>query len=139
MKESSTVVSVFIVPCFIDLNFSSRIGNSYIWVGDDPTPWSTSLTLATADPIYAGGFINLDRPVKGRYVVLRREGAAADNFFTLCEIKVYGLTNLLEYGASILKTPDPTDSAKSADNLINNLRTRSARHEIAPIIDSAGN
>ena len=45
-----------------------RIGTSHIWIGDD----LSNLTQATTEPIYTGGFIDLDQPVKGRYVVLRR-------------------------------------------------------------------
>ena len=69
-----TIASIFIINFYYNDVDSKRLGSSYLWVGDDPTPWSTSLTLATADPINEGGFVNLDRPIKGRYVVLRRDG-----------------------------------------------------------------
>ena len=108
---------------------------------DDQTSWSTSLTLATAEPINEGGFINLDRPLQGRYVVLRRDGQGIDgqNLYQVNEIKVYAVTNLLNYGATILSAPEPTIASKSAKNLIENLRTRSVRNNWNPIIDSLGN
>ena len=83
----------------------------------------------------------MDRPVKGRYFVLRREGHGIGNelTYTINEIKVYAVTNLLNYGAMILAAPEPTASSKSAQNLISNLRTRSVRNDFRPIIDSAGN
>ena len=49
-----------------------RAGISHIFIGDDPAQYSPNLTQATTEPIYSGGFIDLDQPVKGRYVVLRR-------------------------------------------------------------------
>ena len=107
MGVPATIASVFIINYKNSDTSNQRIGSSYVWIGDDPTPWSTSLTLATSEPINEGGFINLDRPVKGRYVVLRRDGPApdTDNAYTINEIRVYGITNLLGYGAAILKAP----------------------------------
>ena len=89
-------------------------------MGNDGTYKSQSLTLATADPINDGGFIDLDKPVKGRYVVLRRIGAPnwTTDEFAISEIKVYGVTNLLQYGATILKAPEPNEHANIATNLI---------------------
>ena len=49
------------------------------------------------------------------------------------------MTNLLNYGATILSAPEPTTSSKSAQNLVTNLRTRSSRNIFKPIIDSLGN
>ena len=134
MGASYTVASAFIINNYhgTDLNLHKRMGNSYIYVGDDATTFSTSLTLATTEPINEGGFINFDKPVKGRYVVLRRIGPPAiGNWdYSVSEIRIYAVTNLLHYGASILKAPDPLSPAKSADNLITNLRTRSARNDV---------
>ena len=79
-------------------------------MGDDGTYQSSSLALATVDSINEGGFIDLDRPVKGRYVVLRRVGAPillGPIDFAISEIKLYAVTNLLQYGATILKAPKP--------------------------------
>ena len=106
-----TVASVFIIGYYRHDAGSKRLAGSKVWIGDDPTPWSTSLTLATSDPINEGGFINFDRPVKGRYLVLRRDGPNLHDggqFYTVLEIKVYAVTNLLEYGAAILSAPEPT-------------------------------
>ena len=100
------------------------------------------MTLATAEPINEGGFINLDKPTKGRYVVLRRDGPSSidDSIttYTVNEIKVYSVTNLLNYGATVLSAPEPTSPAKSAQNLVENLDTRSSRNDYNPIIDSDG-
>ena len=105
-----TVASIFIINRYSSDSLSKRLGSSRVWIGDDVTAFSTSLTLATADPINEGGFINLDRPVKGRYVVLRRDGLniVGSEAYTVSEIKVYSITNLLDYGATILSAPEPT-------------------------------
>ena len=80
-----TVASIFIINDYRSAGESERLAGSKIWIGDDATPWSTSLTLATADPINEGGFINLDRPTKGRYVVLRRDGSSilGESYYTV--------------------------------------------------------
>ena len=113
----------------MDSYWSNFFGSSRIWVGDDPTPFSETLTLATKTPFTEGGFINLDQPVKGRYIVLRRDGAGlSGHAYTICQIKVYAVTNLLQYdGATILKAPESTYHWLSAENLITNLGVRSVR------------
>ena len=92
-----TVASIFIINYYINTSDSTRLARSYVWVGNDGEPWSESLTLATSEAIYDGGFINFDRPLRGRYVVLRRDepSLSGNNFYTVNEIKVYGITNLL--------------------------------------------
>ena len=110
-------------------------------MGDDPTPWSETLTLATKTPFTEGGFINLDQPVKGRYIVLRRDGAGySGHAYTISQIKVYAVTNLLQYGATILKAPESTYWWLSAENLITNLgvRTVRANWEYRPLSDAYG-
>ena len=95
------------------------------------------MTLATTEPISEGGFINLDKPATGRYIVLRRDGPSSDGDLwdlRVCEIKVYSVTNLLEYGATILKAPESSLAHLGAENLINNLRERSSRSNFSPII-----
>lgn len=81
------------------------IGNTYIYVGDDPTAFSSNLQLGIKVPINEGGFIKLDKVLTGRYVVLRRIGGSLPgttrNRYAFNEIKVYGSTNLIEYGATI--------------------------------------
>ena len=56
-------------------------------------------------------------------------------------IKVYEVTNLLYYGATILDAPGPINNqdAFSADNLIENLAVRSPKNAYTPIIDDQGN
>ena len=49
---------------------------------------------------------------------------------------MYSVTNLLGYDATILKAPQPSETDKSAENLVNNLRTRSNRNDFNPIINS---
>ena len=72
-------------------------------------------------------------------MVLRRVGGSnSDNQYTISEIKVYEVTNLLHYGAQILAAPDESVASLSADNLIENLRTRSARYDMAPVTDNVG-
>ena len=104
-----TVASIFVLNYYYDDYWSKTLGSSQIWIGDDATPWSSSLTLATTETINEGGFINLDRPVKGRYVVLRRDGPSIGpyNNYVINEIRVYTVTNLLNYGATILSSPEP--------------------------------
>ena len=99
--------------------------------------------MATKEPFNEGGFINLDFPVKGRYIVIRRIGPALPgtniNKYTINEIKAYEVTNLLNYGAKIFKAPDATATSKTAENLINNLSVRSPGNTIKPIVDDQGN
>ena len=74
-----------------------------MYVGNDSNTWSTNFILATKQPFHEGGFINFDTPVEGRYFVLRRIGPGNhDNYFVICEIKVYGVTNLLQYGSKLI-------------------------------------
>ena len=110
LGQSITIASIFVISRYYNNERSKRFGSSQVWIGDDATPWSTSLTLATAEPINEGGFINLDTPVKGRYVVLRRDGynINGSRYYIVNEIKVYSVTNLLNYGATILSAPEPT-------------------------------
>ena len=92
-----TVASIFVINYYINENYTKRLERSRVWIGDDATPFSTSLTCATTEPIIEGGFIKLDRIVKGRYVVLRRDGYSLGGIdYTVNEIRVYSVTNLLE-------------------------------------------
>ena len=71
-----TVASVWISNYYSHPDLSRRIGNTYVFVGDDITPFSESLILGTSNAINEGGFINLDEPIFGRYVAFRRIGRA---------------------------------------------------------------
>ena len=47
--------------------------------------------------------------------MIRRDGPpsspdATYSLYALSEVKVYGMTNLLEYQASIIEAPEPVDS-----------------------------
>ena len=73
-------------------------------MGDDSAAFSDNLSLGTSVAINEGGFINLDTPLTGRYVVIRRIGPAlpdpyATNKYTINEIRIYAMINLLNYGA----------------------------------------
>ena len=71
-------------------------------MGHDSAVFSDNLSLGTSVAINEGGFINLDTPLTGRYVVIRRIGPAlpgGSNNYTINEIKLYEGTNLLNYGA----------------------------------------
>ena len=137
MGATHTIISLYIGNSY-NSNYDKRFGSSYIWVGNDATPWSTALIQATSRPFHDSGFINLDFPVQGRYVVIRREGNASgvDNKYSINQVRVYGITNLLYYGAQILKAPEPVHANLVADNLITNLRTRSLFANRNPLIDS---
>ena len=52
---------------------------------------------------------------------------------------MYGLPNLLRYGAKIFEAPDPISASKGAENLVTNLDVRSSRNDENPIIDEFGN
>lgn len=112
-----------------------------MYVGDDGTPWSNSLTLGTVSFFQEGGFINLDSPLTGRYLVIRRlgPGIGGSNDYSLAQIKAYSVTNLLYQSATILEAPTPNVVTKSAQNLVENLRTRTQRNIFNPLIDMAGN
>ena len=108
LGSSRIVSSVFIINYYLYDETAMRLTGSSIWVGDDSTPWSSSLTRATSEPINEGGFINLYPPIKGRYVVLRRYGPGLNlnnKGYSVSELKVFSVTNLLGYGATILKAP----------------------------------
>ena len=112
LGAQKTIASVFIANATSQSDRPQRIGNTYVYVGDDATVFSDELQLGTSQAINNGGFINLDTPLTGRYVVFRRDGAslpgAVSNSYVLWEIKVYGSTNLLNYGAQILSQPEAT-------------------------------
>ena len=98
LGASYQVASVFIGILQTNLDRSGRLGSSYIFVGEDNTPFSDNLTLATKEPFHSGGFIDLDFVVKGRYVVIRRIGPGfhGENAYTFSSIKIYAITNLLQ-------------------------------------------
>ena len=117
LGASYTIASVFIGAFWINEDTARSIGLSYILIGDDNSLFSNNLTLATTDPFHSGGFIDLDFPVKGRYVVIRRLGTGFESFFSydwfygICTIKVYAVTNLIQYGAGIHIASDASEAA----------------------------
>ena len=111
MGEEKTVVSVLLLLYYSYDEGSKRLGNSYMYIGNDGTPWSTSLTLVKQQPIHEGGIIIFDQPLTGRYFALRRIGPGlpgGTNHYTISEIKLYGTPNLLNEDAKVLESPDPT-------------------------------
>ena len=59
--------------------------------------------------------------------MLKRTGPGMrDNKFSINEIRVFSVPNLLE-GASVIKAPDPKNSDFGANNLVENQETRSMR------------
>ena len=68
---SMQIVTIF----FINLSDSSLsnkfFGTSAIWVGDNATAYSTSLSKCSAD-FFDTSFQKMTQPCTGRYVVLRR-------------------------------------------------------------------
>ena len=58
--------------------------------------------------------------------------------YKINEIRLYGIPNLLEYGAKIFEAPTSISVSKSAENLVTNFRTRSSRNILNPIIDETG-
>lgn len=120
------------------------MGDSRVFVGDDPSPFSTSLVRGTIKPFSDGGFIDLDTPLTGRYVVIRRQGPSLYNpsttdsdvnQYSIREVRIYSSTNLLQYGASLVSQPVAQSSAYSAQNLIENLRARNTERGEYPILD----
>lgn len=109
LGETRYIASAFIINFYNYWSSSLRIGNCYIYVGDDGTPFSNNLKLGTTQPINEGGFIELDTVLSGRYFVLRRVGPGLpnrdSNLFVMSEIKVYASVNLLQYSASIFTSP----------------------------------
>ena len=68
------------------------MGTSYICVGDNPSgPLAKGNTCSS--PFYDGGFIAVN--LTGSYVYLYRAGGAVDNFYNICEVDIFGTTNLV--------------------------------------------
>ena len=69
-----------------------RFGTSYFCVGDNPGgPKATGNSCTT--PFYDGGFITVR--LTGRYVFLLREGQGNNAMYSINEVRLYGLPNLV--------------------------------------------
>ena len=76
MVEYYTIYSVFVLNRVAINGSSKRMGDSSIWIGDDSTPFSTSLIQAKSG-MYDTGFYELDTLTTGRYLVIRRNGPSS--------------------------------------------------------------
>ena len=91
------------------------MGFSAFYVSDDAA--ATAVYTKCSDDFHEGGFKKLTN-CQGRYLKLMRTGGGmAYNFFTIYEIRVYSVSNLLE-GAVVIEAPVPKDPYFSANNLI---------------------
>ena len=116
---------------------SERMGNTAIYTTDDLSANSISQYTKCSSDFLDGGFKLLSH-CKGRYIILRRTGPgmSSDNF-TLNEIRVFSVPNLLE-GSAVIEAPVPKDPAFSPNNLIENLELRSTTQDFNAITDWDG-
>ena len=101
------------------------MGSSAFYITDDPLASVSDCTKCSTD-FYDGGFKSLSN-CKGRYLILERTGRGASSInFTINEIRVFSVPNLLE-GATVIEAPSPKDPAFAAKNLAENQENRSCR------------
>ena len=69
---------------------NTRMGKSNIWVGEDVTPYSTSLKKCSAD-MFDTGFYPMSQPCSGSRVVIRRDGQSlnGDTWFNIMGLRLY--------------------------------------------------
>ena len=141
LPESIQITSVFV------LARASHTAISHVWIGDDATHFSTSLTKCSQD-IPDSGFFLMQPQTKGKYVVLRRTGyntfyykhiALHNHKINFFELRVYQTPNILqkleETSQVTISAPAPTQSKYAADNLIKNLASREQQRYNQPAID----
>ena len=93
------------------------MGSSAFYTTDDLV---SAVYTKCSEDFHDGGFIILTN-CQGRYLKLMRTGPGMNNkWFSINEIRVYSVGNLLE-GATVIKAPTPKDSMFSANNIIENL------------------
>ena len=71
-----------------------RIGESYIYVGDNSDLLSNQLTTCT-DRMWDGGFFALKKPCKGFRISIRRLSTKSDHYYASGELRLYQVPNLL--------------------------------------------
>ena len=110
-------------------NGSDRIGLSHIRLGNDSAVFSTLNSIVVPD-IVDGGFFEVNDPISGRYINVRRDQLsvnvpAPDNGgYNLRQIKVYQTPNLIKTYEDTIQITSDTSKAVSeyeAVNLIQNL------------------
>jgi hypothetical protein len=103
------------------------MGKSFVCIGSNSTHPTAEGNYCTTAFFSSGFKTTVDLP-PGRYVYVFREGNAADNFYILSEVRMYGMPNLLRSDAASVSTLtynsiyDPLN--QDALNLFKNLETR---------------
>ena len=116
---------------------SERIGTTEIRLGNDSAAYNIVNSVIWA-ALYDGGFFPIGTNYNGQYLTIRRvHKPLSDNWYTLNEVRVYQVPNLLQELSTVAITPDTsasTASDTSATNLITNLGNR-ASNDSFPIKD----
>ena len=113
------------------------MGRYAFYITDDVDASEVSDYTKCSEDLLDGGFKNLTNCV-GRYLIVGRDGSGmTDNQFMVNEIRAYSVINLLE-GASVIESPEPSDSTLNVNNLLENQSARSGRQDINAIIDWNG-
>ena len=86
-------------------------------------------------PFHDGGLKTLFPACKGKYLIIRRQGPGImhNNWFVINEVRIFTVPNLLAT-ATVVQAPEPKDPLFKAENLVNNLSTRSGRQDLNAII-----
>ena len=137
LPESIQITSVFVAVRGL------QTAISHVWIGDDATHFSTSLTKCSQDMPDTGFFL-MQPQTKGKYVVLRRtgyniHGSGGNHKLNFYELRVYQTPNILQKleatSQVTISAPAPTESKYAADNLIKNLASREQTRYAQPAID----
>ena len=94
LSSAKTILNVFVLTEAGSANHKFRVGTSYIWIGENSTPFSVSPKLtARSTPIFDSGFYKLTAPTNGVDIVFRRQGGSSvyinDEAFILYELRAY--------------------------------------------------
>ena len=109
------------------------MGSTAVYTTDNLWGSVSEYTKCSED-FFDGGFKLLTN-CKGRYLKLRRTGSTVEGGsqrFNINEIRAFSVPNLLE-GAAVIEAPTPKHSDFDANNLIENIDTRSARQDFNAI------
>ena len=135
MAEQETAKTVF-VNNIVGGGTNARIGTTYICMSDNYVfpPSQSSCTPA----IFDTGFIKVvDYLPPGKVLTLYRENAS--NRFSIYEIRVSQMPNLIEFATVIIFHDELDDAEKGPENLTTNLENRTHKSDDNPRVDADGN
>ena len=142
LNASNTILTTFVLNVCGSSDKNKRLGTSAIWIGDDFTPYSTSLTKCSVD-FFDTGFQSMTIPCTGKHVVIRRAELPrnGDRQYNLHQLRVYQVPNLLNMfkkTIKIISAPDPKEDKYKANEIIDNLTRRSSGNNLKALETWAG-